>query len=89
MESEPKEKSTLPLTATRKSIYRSFSLDLGETSAEDVNPTPIAEKSQHLGSREIVSDVGGLFGVKPLLLSEDTTVTDPAIQYKGVIDHLK
>ena len=86
MESELKEKSTLPLTARRKSIYKSFSLNLGETS---VNPTPIAEKSQHLGSREIVSDVGGLFGVKPLLLSEDTTVTDPAIQYKGVIDHLK
>ena len=83
MESEPKKMSARP-----KTIYKSFSLR--ETPAEDINSTPIEEiKSQHLGSRKIASDVGGLFGVKLLLLTEDMTVKNPAIQYKGVIDHLK
>ena len=82
MESEPKK-----MSARTKTIYKSFSLR--ETPAEDINSTPIEEKGQHLGSRKIASDVGGLFGVKPLLSTEDMAVTDPAIQYKGVIDHLK
>ena len=51
MESEPKKINTSDLLSARpKTMYKSFSLR--ETPAEDINSTPIEEKSQHLGSRK-------------------------------------